>query len=96
MIRAKMRLEAIVPNTYGGSQAIFRAEYDNSIEEDRKFQKATPNADARFSIDNPSAIEQLVVGGTYYFDIVACDYKSDGRNYVRKTVADVSQSAPAE
>lgn len=86
-IRAKMHLEAIIPNTWGGSQAVFRCQYDGTLPEDQKFQKATPSGDARFSIDNPAAIDQLVVGGTYYFDITPCDERSDGTKYERKVAA---------
>ena len=64
-----MGLIGIVPNTWGGFQALFQCEYDPGDPDDVKFCKATPNGEARFSIDNPAAIEQLVVGKKYYFDI---------------------------
>ena len=82
-----MHLEAIIPNTWGGSQAVFRCEYDAELPEDQKFCKATPSGDARFTIDNPGAIAQLVVGGAYYFDITPCDERSDGKNYPRNVAA---------
>jgi hypothetical protein len=69
-----MQLESVIPNTWGGSQAIFRCQYDPKvIEEDRGFAKATPSGEARFSIDNPSAVAQLVIGKQYYFDITPAD-----------------------
>lgn len=69
-IRAKMKLEGVFAQTWGGAKAIFRCEYDSKIcEEDRSFQKATPSGMAEFQIDNPKAAEQLVIGQTYYFDI---------------------------
>ncbi len=76
MITAKMRVESIIPSMWGGSTVQFRADYDDKIAEDKRFQKATPTADARFAIDNPAAISQLVVGGTYYFDIVPADART--------------------
>lgn len=71
-IRAKMQLEGVYPQTWGGAKAIFRACYDPAIcAEDAGFQKATPNACAEFQIDNPAAASQLVIGEYYYFDISA-------------------------
>jgi len=67
-IRAKMTLESVIPNTYGGAQAIFRCIYDQKVAEDVSFQKATPSGEARFSIDNPKAMEQLKIGQAYYVD----------------------------
>ncbi|PPQ37087.1 hypothetical protein SAMN06265338_1346 [Rhodoblastus acidophilus] len=72
-VRAKMNLMGIVPNTWGGFQALFQCEYDAANPDDVKFCKATPNGDARFSIDNPAAIEQLVIGKKYYFDITPAE-----------------------
>lgn len=71
-IRCKMKLESLVPFSWGGAQAIFRCEYDPKIvQEDVGFQKATPSGEARFQIDNPKATEQLVIGGYYYVDFTA-------------------------
>jgi hypothetical protein len=38
------------------------------VPEDAAFTKATPTGEARFSIDNPAAIEQLTIGEYYYVD----------------------------
>ena len=67
--RAKMRLEGVYAQSWGGAKVIFSCIYDASIEEDRRFQKATPSGMAEFQIDNPAAAEQLVIGKYYYFDI---------------------------
>ena len=72
-IRAKMILESVIPYTYGGHQAIFRCSYDSQKGEDVSFSKATPSGEARYQIDNPAAIAQLVIGKSYYFDIVSAD-----------------------
>jgi len=69
-IRAKMRLQGVFSQTWGGCKAIFACEYDAKLcEEDKSFQKATPSGQAEFQIDNPKAAEQLVIGKSYYFDI---------------------------
>ena len=68
-IRAKMQLENVFANVYGGAKAIFRCSYDPKVvEEDVGFQKATPNGFAEFQIDNPKATEQLIIGKYYYVD----------------------------
>src|SRR5437660_2128088 len=70
MIRCKMVLESVIPYSYGGSQAIFRCSYDSSRgADDVSFQKATPSGEARFQVDNPEALEQMIIGEAYYFDI---------------------------
>ncbi len=71
-IRCKMTLESVVPRLYGGANAIFRCTYDEKIaKEDAGFQKATPSGFAEFQIDNPKAVEQLVIGQAYYVDFTA-------------------------
>lgn len=68
-IRCKMRLEDVVRNAWGGRKAFFSCQYDSSIPEDQRFQKATPSGSAEFVIDNPKASEQLVIGEYYYLDL---------------------------
>ncbi|AFR18471.1 hypothetical protein BPC006_II0539 [Burkholderia pseudomallei BPC006] len=68
-----MRLNAVVGQSWGGVKAVFNCEYDNTIEEDRRFQKATPTGMLELQIDNPAAIEQLVIGKAYYFDMTPAD-----------------------
>jgi hypothetical protein len=70
--RAKMHLVGIIPQMWGGFQVLFQCQYDDTIPEDKKFCKATPSGEARFTIDNPAAISQLTIGKTYYFDISEC------------------------
>ncbi|CAJ3071060.1 Uncharacterised protein [Burkholderia pseudomallei] len=72
-VRCKMRLNAVVGQSWGGVKAVFNCEYDNTIEEDRRFQKATPTGMLELQIDNPAAIEQLVIGKSYYFDMTPAD-----------------------
>ncbi len=70
-IRAKMILESVLPQQWGGSQATFRCTYDQQVAEDVSFQKATPSGYAHFTIDNPKALEQLTIGAAYYVDFSA-------------------------
>lgn len=67
--RAKMTLQGLVPQMWGGYQLLFQCQYDDKIPEDQKFCKATPSGEARFTIDNPEAIKQFTIGKSYYFDI---------------------------
>ncbi len=67
-IRAKMRLENVFAQAWGGAKAIFRCEYDQKVAEDVSFQKATPSGHAESQIDNPLAAEQLIIGRSYYVD----------------------------
>ena len=73
-IRCKMKLNNVFAQSWGGAKAIFNCQYDPALcEEDRSFQKATPSGMAEFTIDNPKAAEQLVIGRDYYFDITAAE-----------------------
>ncbi|MDE2232549.1 MAG: hypothetical protein KGJ90_00255 [Patescibacteria group bacterium] len=68
-IRCLMRLDALVPTAWGSHQAMFSCTYDQSLaDEGKSFQKATPTGSASFMIDNPLAIEQLMIGAYYYLD----------------------------
>lgn len=72
-VRCKMRLNAVVGQTWGGVKAVFNCEYDTNTPEDQRFQKATPSGLLELQIDNPAAIEQLVIGRAYYFDMTPAD-----------------------
>ena len=67
-VRAKLKLVEITEQAWGGKRVKFAAQYDPSIPEDQRFQKATPSASAEFQIDNPGALEQLKLGDNYYVD----------------------------
>jgi hypothetical protein len=71
-IRAKMYLDGVYAQTWGGVKAIFRCTYDPSTEEDLHFQKMTPTGTAEFVVDNPEAAKHLIIGEYYYFDIEQC------------------------
>ncbi len=68
-VRAKLKLAAITDHAgWSGKTLKFYAEYDGTIPEDQRFQKATPNASAEFTVDNPAALDQFKLGGFYYVD----------------------------
>ena len=66
-VRAKLVLSAVTERTYGKTLR-FDAQYDNTIPEDQRFQKATPSGFCELSIDNPAALEQFKLGDAYYVD----------------------------
>mgnify|MGYP003396251839 CR=1 FL=1 len=68
MVRAKLVLQEITDCSWGGKRIKFQTQYDSSIPEDQRFQKATPTGSAEFQIDNPAALEQFKLGETYYVD----------------------------
>lgn len=76
MVRAKMRLSAITESKWGPDPSHvtrklrFDAVYDQKLAEDLSFQKATPNAFAEFTVDNPDALAQFSPGKSYYVDFV--------------------------
>lgn len=77
-VRAKMRLNAIITTSFNvGSPEVkelqFVSCYDTSIPEDQRFQKATPNASAKFQIDNEDALKQFEPGKSYYLDFTPAD-----------------------
>ena len=72
VIRAKLRLAQKKSIDYGAGPQIslvFTTQYDASIEEDRRFQKATPTGHAEMRVDNPTALAFFTLGRQYYFDI---------------------------
>jgi hypothetical protein len=68
-----MNLENVIAQQWGGVKAIYRCTYDSKVAEDVSFQKATPSGFAEFQVDNPKAIEQMVIGKSYYVDFTPAD-----------------------
>jgi hypothetical protein len=68
MVRAKMTVTAVKEYSYGGKEITMQPQYDTSIPEDQRFQKATPSGLITMQIDNPAAIAQLPLGGSFYVD----------------------------
>ena len=73
-VRAKFRLTEVTEMHFGaGKRLKFTAEYDTSIPEDARFQKATPWGEFSMLVDNPAALEQFELGKPYYFDITPAE-----------------------
>lgn len=71
-IRAKMQLESLVPQIWGGYKVVFRCIYDGKkAPEDVSFAKATPAGICEMQVDNPEAIAQFKLGQYYYVDFSA-------------------------
>ena len=75
--RCKFHITHILPaysNTdpaSGAKRVVLETRYDSTVAEDRAFTKYTPSGRLDVIIDNPSVIEQLVVGAFVYIDISA-------------------------
>lgn len=69
-VRAKMKLHAVTSHAYSADAKTlkFHTEYDQSIPEDQRFQKATPTGTIEIQIDNPAAVAQFELGKSYYVD----------------------------
>lgn len=70
-IRCKMQLVSITEHCWNESKTLrFQAMYDESIEEDRRFAKASPAGHMEINVDNPIALAHFVKGRYYYFDAI--------------------------
>jgi hypothetical protein len=73
-IRCKLRLDHIEHYEYSpgvfNKHYVFNAIYDDKIEEDRRFAKASPSGQFKIQIDNPTAQAAFKIGEYYYFDAV--------------------------
>lgn len=67
-VRAKLQLASVTEHSWGGKTLRFEARYDETIPEDRRFQKATPSGHMELQIDNPMALGQFKIGDSYYVD----------------------------
>jgi hypothetical protein len=63
-----MKLTSIVKHHWGNTTLRFDCQYDDTIPEDKRFQKATPSGHAEMTVDNPAAIAYFELGKTYYVD----------------------------
>lgn len=67
-VRAKLSLTSVTEHTWGGKTLKFTTQYDASIPEDQRFQKATPSGTIEMQVDNPAALAQFQLGKSYYID----------------------------
>lgn len=69
-VRAKFVCSSITQHANQTSRTIrFTAQYDMSIPEDRRFQKATPWGEFTMQIDNPAVVDRFKLGQAYYLDM---------------------------
>jgi hypothetical protein len=69
MVRAKFKVTQ-VGMPYGEVRTVvLTPQYDTSIEEDKRFAKASPSGRLEITIDNPPAAAELaVLGKDFYID----------------------------
>lgn len=67
-VRAKVVLCGVTEHSWGGKTLRFDTQYDATIPEDQRFQKATPSGHIEMQIDNPAALAQFKLGEPYYVD----------------------------
>lgn len=71
-IRGLMRVESVTEYGYSKAKTVkFRAMYDTSTEEGRRFAEATPLGNIELFVSNPVALEQFKIGKDFYVDFVA-------------------------
>lgn len=78
MVRAKFQVTSVKKHfcrdyqtdavVTGSTEVILTPQYDQSIEEDRRFAKATPSGTISLFIDNPPAALYLEPGQNFYVD----------------------------
>jgi hypothetical protein len=69
-VRAKMAVIEVARNQWGSRKVTFQPQYDQSIPEDQRFQKATPSGSIEMLIDNPPVAEffEQNLGKAFYVD----------------------------
>ena len=70
MVRGKFTLQAVTKHHWSPTAQtfVFRAIYDTTTEENRRFSQATPTGELTMTVDNPPAQEFFELGKTYYLD----------------------------
>jgi hypothetical protein len=76
MVRTKFQVTKIARSAYGHPTAVpstavevtLTPQYDQSIEEDKRFAKATPSGTIQLYIDSPPASDYLALGKVFYVD----------------------------
>lgn len=73
MVRAKFKVTSITNYEWPGQTVRLQPVYDTTIEEDRRYAKATPSGQIELTIDNPLAQEQFKIGQYMYIDFMPID-----------------------
>jgi hypothetical protein len=72
-VRCKFQLQEITEfagYSQGMKKYVFRPQYDDTIPEDRRFQKYSPSGEFWILVDNPAVHEEYKNGHYYYFDSI--------------------------
>ncbi len=73
-VRAKFTVSSITDNANVNSKTVrLTTLYDNTIAEDQRFYDATPTGDLTMVVNNPRALELLVLGRQFYVDFLPID-----------------------
>jgi hypothetical protein len=75
MVRAKFRVVSRTMHSWSATAqtVVLQPEYDHAIDDDRRFAKATPSGKFEMVVDNPPALEQFLLGRTFYVDFSPID-----------------------
>lgn len=74
-VRGKMRVTTVTTHDWSQDARTVRltAEYDDAIEEERRYAKATPQASMEMVIDNPAITDFFRPGAKFYVDFTPAD-----------------------
>jgi len=72
-MRAKFKVESITTWEGGQEQAKLRAVMADELEENQRFNKASPNGELTITISNPAAQGFLQPGKSYYLDFTPAE-----------------------
>jgi hypothetical protein len=73
VVRAKARVTKVTSHEGGGFEMTAIPVYDDGIEENARFAKATPSGEIRLWVDNPPAREFFTLGRILYVDFVGAE-----------------------
>lgn len=70
MVRGKFKVIKTAQLEHGAREVTLQPQYDQNIEEDRRFSRATPQFGTQITmvIDNPPAADYLALGKFFYVD----------------------------
>lgn len=75
MVRGKFMVTEVTEMHWSkdARKVVMTPQYDNSIEEDRRYAKATPTGRIEIQIDNPAALAALPIGKQFYVDFTPAE-----------------------
>lgn len=68
----KFRCDSVKHFGYA-NEVTLHAQYDETLDEDRRFSKATPSGNITFMVTNPNIFDFFVPGKCYYLNITPAD-----------------------